>query len=90
MAELVDWKYMLGGHDQSWIDRETRNGAWITYEIHSSNGTDILREEFSDNPIIRHEMTPMYLPTACNGCRKRFMEDHTLLCPWGEDCTRMV
>ena len=81
MADFGYWKDALGGHGRSWLDRETRNGAWITAVIHSLYGIDIYREEFSDNIRIRYGMNPLDPPKECDGRSKRFMEDHTLLCP---------
>ena len=49
----------------------------------SLNGTELSREKFQDNLLLRCGIVPLNLPTDYGGCVKRLSVPHNLSCPKG-------
>ena len=81
LGELSRRKDIAGGQERNRINRETRNGAWLSAVTHRLNGTELSRDEFQDNLWLRYGMMTQDTPATCNGCGKRFSIEHALSCP---------
>ena len=64
---------------------ETSKGHWclLTASPHLLNGNILPAEEFRDNIRLREGLTPLNLPSACDGCGKHFDVEHALTCKKG-------
>ena len=60
------------------LRRATENGAWLTDISHCLNGTELSREEFQDNILLRYDIVPFNLRTDCDGCGKKVLVPHDL------------
>ena len=77
---------LLGGLDPGEKRRTRRaqtTGAWLTAMPSQSNGTDLSAEEFRDSIRIRYGLTPVGLPTKCDGCSQKFTVSHAMACKKG-------
>ena len=82
-AAFMRRKKLVYGVGLNCIRWATENGAWLTAVLHRLNVTELSRKEFQDNFFLRYGIVPLNLPTDCDGCRKKFLVAHTLLCPKG-------
>ena len=81
LADLARQKELAGGQDRNRIHRATSNGAWLSSVPHRHNGTELSWEEFRDNIRLIYGLIPQDIPATCDGCGKRFLIEHALLCP---------
>ena len=54
------------------LKRETKNGAWLTVQPSTVNGTELGAQEWRDAAFLRYGLEPPDLPKNCNGCNARF------------------
>ena len=57
------------------------NGACLSDVPNRLNDTELSQEEFRDNICLRYGMVPQDIPATCNGCGKKLLIEHALLCP---------
>ena len=62
------------------MDRAYKSGAWLTVMPSFMDDTDLSAEEFRDNIRWRLGLTPLCLPTDCNGCGAPFSAEHACQC----------
>ena len=65
------------------MDRACKSGAWLTVMPSFMDDTELLAEEFRDNIRWRLGLTPLRLPTDCDGCGVSFTAEHACQCKIG-------
>ena len=63
--------------------RATKSGAWLTITPDRMNGTELAADEFRDSLRMRYGMTPIGLPSRCEGCQQKFTVEHAMSCKKG-------
>ena len=56
---------------------------WLTAIPHCLNGTYLSWEKLQENLLLWYGIVLLNLPTDCDGCGKKFLVAHDLLCPKG-------
>ena len=56
--------------------RSKETGRWLTNLPNTLNGTVLSEEEFRDSLRLRFGLTPLKLPSNCDGCGKKFDFNH--------------
>ena len=70
-------------NDARRLKRTQETGAWLTALPTTWNDTVLSAEEFCDNLHHRFGLTPLHLPSRCDGCQQRFTVEHALQCKKG-------
>lgn len=70
-------------NDARRLKRTQETGAWLTALPNTWNDTILSAEEFRDNLRHRFGLTPLHLPSRCDGCQQRFTVEHALQCKKG-------
>ena len=83
MTAMTRRKDLADGVGLNRLRRATYNGARRTAIPHCLNGTELSREEFQYNLLLRYGIVPFKLPTDCDGCEKKFLLPHAISCPKG-------
>ena len=65
------------------LRRACDTGAWLTAMPDRLNGTELAADEFRDSLRLRLGLSPIGLPTSCDGCNQRFTVEHALSCKKG-------
>ena len=73
----------VGGEEWIWIwmERAIRNGECLTAMPYCLKSTELYQEELRDSLQLQYGLFLLNLPTAFDGCGKKFRAEHTLLCP---------
>ena len=74
-------KAEVGLQDRSRLEWLVRRKSWLTDVTRRLNSMQISWEELWYNLHLRYSLMLLDLPKFCNGCRKKFTIDHTLLFP---------
>ena len=82
-AKLARLKRNAGNHAARRMERARETGAWLTAMPSLLNGTNLSAEEFRDNLHLRLGLTPLHLPTHCDGCGHQFTVTHAMTCKQG-------
>ncbi len=69
--------------DSRRLNRVAATGSWLTVDPDEANGTTLTPEEFRDSARLRLGLTPLNLPSTCDGCMAPFTVDHGLSCKQG-------
>ena len=77
------WNELADREGLNFLRRAMKNGACPTYIPYCFNGTELSRNEFQDNILLRYVIVPLNLPTDCNGCGKKLLVPHAIACPKG-------
>eukprot|EP00957_Ditylum_brightwellii_P069695 5292808-Ditylum_brightwellii.AAC.1 len=56
---------------------------WLNVVPCTANNSILGRNEFWDMVLLRYQITPKDLPTACNDCGKKYILQHALQCKKG-------
>ena len=78
MTAMTRRKDLADGVGLNRLRRATYNGARRTAIPHCLNGTELSREEFQYNLLLRYGIVPFKLPTDCDGCEKKFLLPHAI------------
>ena len=65
------------------LARGKETGAWLSCTPSFVNGTQLEEQEFRDALRLRYNLTPLNLPSNCDGCAATFTVDHALSCMKG-------
>jgi len=65
------------------ILRGKETGAWLTTMPSIVNGTELSRQEWRDSLLLRYSLSPLDLPSKCDGCGGEFSINHAHSCKHG-------
>ena len=73
---LADLKRGVNKSAALQMDRVCKSGAWLTFMPSFMDDTELSAQEFRDNIRWRLSLTPLRLPTDCNGCGAPLSAEH--------------
>ena len=77
MGRLAELKRGVDKANALQMDRACKLGVWLTVMPSFMDDTELSAEEFRDNIRCRLGLTPLRLPTDCDGCGVPFSAEHT-------------
>jgi len=81
--EVIQLGRKKGRKAQKRMNRSGGTGAWLTPKPSRFDGTEMGKDEFIDNLLLRYGMRPKGLPHHCDGCSAGFTVEHALSCKKG-------
>ena len=83
MVDLARQKNLVGFQERHLTNMATKDGAWLDSIPRRLNGAELSQEELWDIICLRYGLMDQYIPTTCDGCGKKLLIEHALLCPKG-------